>query len=436
MAQDKRGGKGFCPFCGSEFEGGRDECPNCGQDIRQYNDDLGPVLDKIQTVTNIDMKSTKVRVTMSVIIFVVVFAGVLVILENIDLHGNSDADDEPPIEGLVLDIKTNGYMDLTGDFAKGYIKVLPLYEPDLRLQFSLKPGLEDMYTKIMWVVETEKYNENNAKNPFYTKVTKEVSGSSSIYKVIWENVDVGRFIVTADCYKEDGTYDVFEGFATYYGVMDRTYSWTYNGSVNTIKYTMSSDEVRACYAYDLTERIDLQTRGSMADLVVDSQAIENLHLKLKEAYTKNYRYTYDGYADYVLSFVQQCFPFEYDSFNYRVSDYWAYPTETLLWGCGDDEDRAILYCSIMKVAMKDSGRDVALLRLPDSTVAALQLDMSSSFIKDPKMVKGTYHKFTVADTSSNLGLGEIRSIYDIADTGTSLTFSGSEYYIHDLLIVA
>jgi hypothetical protein len=90
----------------------------------------------------------------------------------------------------------------------------------------------------------------------------------------------------------------------------------------------------------------------------------------------------------------------------------------------------------MKVAMKDSGRDVALLRLPDSTVAALQLDMSSSFIKDPKMVKGTYHKFTVADTSSNLGLGEIRSIYDIADTGTSLTFSGSEYYIHDLLIVA
>ena len=80
MANDKRGGKGFCPFCGSEFEGDRDECPNCGQDIRQYNDDLGPVLDRIQTATNIDMKSPKVRITMSIAIFMVVFVAALLVL--------------------------------------------------------------------------------------------------------------------------------------------------------------------------------------------------------------------------------------------------------------------------------------------------------------------------------------------------------------------
>ena len=128
------------------------------------------------------------------------------------------------------------------------------------------------------------------------------------------------------------------------------------------------------------------------------------------------------------AWLQQCFPFEYDSFNYRVDDYWAYPMETILWGCGDDEDIAILYCAIMKDALRDENLEVALLSMPETTIAAVQLDMSSSFIKDPKMIRGLYHMYTVADTSSDLGLGELRSSYDISPDGRTMYFNGTEVH--------
>ena len=428
--RDKRGGKGFCPFCGSEFNGDRDECPNCGQDIRQYNDDLGPVLDKIQTVTNIDMKSTKVRVTMSIVIFLVVFTGVLAVLEFTDSNDSPAVEDPQIPEGLVVEIKSNGYMDLTGDFATGNLEVLPLYEPSLRLQLSLKEGLADDYEKVMWVVETESYNGDYTKNPFYTKVTKERSGPTSIGTVTWEGLRVGRFIVTADCYKEDGTYDVFEGHATYYGQYANTYRWDYGGFRFAVNYTMSADDVMSCLNYDLTERMDLQDKNGMASMVVVDRSIEDLSRALKEAYLSKYSSTQYGYADFVLSFVQSCFPDVYDSFNYRVDDYWAYPKETVFWGCGDSEDRAILYCAIMKNSFNSTGMEISLLHLPETTIAAVNLDMSQSFVKDPKTVRGLYHTYVVADTSSDLDLGLMRSVYDVSEDGRLLYFNGEEVLGH------
>ena len=424
MANDKRGGKGFCPFCGSEFEGDRDECPNCGQDIRQYNDDLGPVLDRIQTATNIDMKSPKVRITMSIAIFMVVFVAALLVLNATDVFNhNTDPEPEPKIEGLVVEVRTNGYLDLTEDFATGELTVVPLYEPELRFQFSLRNDLGQQYYKIMWVVETEAYNKQNAKNPFYSKVTKESSGISPIDTVIWSNVNVGKFTVTADCYRSDGTYDVYEGHGSYYGIFNTSYEWNYSGTRYTFDYSMSSDEVRVCLNYDLTERMDLQNRTTMKDFVTDNQSITDMNLKLKALYSKNYKYTLDRYADFVLSFVQQCFPHVYDSFNYKVNDYWAYPMETILWGCGDDEDRAILYCALIK----DSEMNAAILTLPETTIAAVELDMSSSYIKNPVTVRGLNATYVVADTSSDLGLGEIRPAYEITKDGRALKFNGTDY---------
>jgi len=434
--RDKRGGKGFCPFCGSEFAGGRDECPNCGQDIRRYNDDLGPVLDKIQTVTNIDMKSTKVRVAMSVVIFLVVFTGVLAVLEFTDTNSSIVAEEPQIPEGIVVDIKTNGYLDLTGDFAAGNLEVLPLYEPSLRLQLSLKKGLEEEYEKVMWVVETESYNDNYTKNPFYTKVTKEKNGSTDIGSVTWEGLRVGRFVVTADCYREDGSYDVYEGYGTYYGQYTNTYEWNYGGFKFAVNYTMSADDVMSCLNYDLTERMDLQDKNGMASMVVVDRAIVDLGSALRDSYLSRYSNTQYGYADFVLSFVQNCFPDVYDSFNYRVNDYWAYPKETVFWGCGDNEDRAILYCALMKHTLNSKGIEVALLHLPETTIAALQIDMSQSFVKDPVTVRGLYHTYVVADTSSDLDLGLIRSAYDVSDDGRLLYFNGEEVMGHYGLEIA
>ena len=422
---------GFCPFCNSKFDGDVDICPNCGQDIRQYKDDLGPVLDKIQTVTNIDMKSTKARVGMCILIFILVFAGALVIMDSYDRH-HTEPDPEPVPEGIIVNVTGYGYMDLTGDFASGRMNVIPLYNPDLRLSISLANDLGDRYYRIMWVVETESYNADNPKNPFYMKVTKDRSGSSSIDTVTWENVNVGRFTITADCYTESGECDVFIGNGTFYGSYSTTYEWTYDGRAYSIKYTMSSDDVRTCLNYNLRDRTDMQTTAPMTDFVVGGKAISDLDERLMSAYKRYHDFSPESYADFVLSFVQQCFPFEYDSFNYKVEDYWAYPTETILWGCGDDEDRAILYCAIMEDSESITNEEIgtALIQLPETTIAGITSD--EPIPKGMRFIMYADEGYIVADTGSDLQLGKIRDIYSISDDGTTVYYNGEE--LHDRIV--
>ncbi len=59
-------------------------------------------------------------------------------------------------------------------------------------------------------------------------------------------------------------------------------------------------------------------------------------------------------ANYVLSFVQQCIDYQYDSDFCGKTEYWKYPYETLYDGRGDCEDTTILYCAIMKSMGYDS----------------------------------------------------------------------------------
>ncbi len=426
MATNKRTDKGFCPFCGMSFSGDHDDCPFCGQDLRMYKDDLGPIMGSIQTVTNIDMKSPKVRITMSVVLFLLAFAGALVVFDYYDSHFNTPVEEEEAVipEGLMIGLQSNGYLDLTQDFATQDLKVQPLYDPELKLRFYLGNEHQGKYQKVVWQVTTESFSSTNMKNPFYQKVTKEISESTDIDSVLWENVNIGKFWIIADCYTADGGCDVFMGTGIYYGKLDKSYTWTYNDTKMSFDYTMSSDEVRKCLNVDLTTRMDKQSISSMTDYVIDGQSITDLNNKLKSLYNKNYRFSEAGYADFVLSFIQSCIYDVYDSYNYHVSDFWAYPTETILNGCGDDEDKAILFCSIMK----DAGMNVGIITFPESTIAAVEIDLSDSYIGTyAKTVRELYNRYTVADTDSQLRLGELRSYYDVSEDGT-LYYNGEEIH--------
>ena len=426
MVTKQKSDKGFCPFCGMSFSGDHDDCPFCGQNLKMYKDDLGPIMGSIQTATNIDMKSPKVRITMSVVIFLLAFAGALLVFQYYDANFNTPAEPEEVIipEGLMVELQTGGYLDLTQDFASQDIKVQPLYDPDLKFRFYLNEKYQDNYQKVIWQVTTESYSSTNMKNPFYQKVTKDASETDSIDSVVWDNVGIGKFHITADCYTSEGENIVLMGTGVYYGKLEKSYSWTYNGTKMSFDYTMSSDEVKKCLNMDLTARLDQQSISSVKDYVIDGQSIADLNTKLKSLYNKNYRFSEAGYADFVLSFVQSCFPDIYDSYNYHVPNFWAYPAETILNGCGDDEDRAILFCSILK----DAGLKVGILTFPDSTIAAVEVDLSDSYIGTyAKTVKELYNRYTVADTDSDLRLGELRSYYDISDDGT-LYYNGQEIH--------
>ncbi len=416
--------KGFCPFCGRSFGGDHNVCPFCGQNLKMYKDDLGPIMNSIQTATNIDMKSPKVRITMSVVIFLLAFAGALVIFDYYENNFNSSGEDALVPEGIVIDLQNSGYLDLVDDFANQNIKVLPLYDPELKLSFELNPRYQNNYDRVVWNVMTESYNDTNMKNPFYQKVTKDRMNSDSIYSVTWDNVRVGKFWITAECYSEEKD-DVFVGSGTYYGKMEKTYSWMYNDVPMTFDYTMSADEVKSCLTADLNARLDLQNKSRMTSYITENPAIQDLNNKLLSLYNKNVdkQYTNADYADFVLSFVQSCFPEIFDSFNYRTSDYWAYPTEILFRGCGDDEDRAILYCAIMK----EAGMNVGILSFPEETIAAVEVNLDDSFIGTyAKTVKSSDGIYTVADTSSELRLGELKQYYGISEDGRTLFYNGEE----------
>lgn len=417
MSADKNSEKIFCPFCGRAFSGNYKDCPFCGQDIRQYKDDLGPVLGKIQTATNIDMKSTKVRVTMAAVMFVLVFVGALVVF---DYYEATRAEDPaPPVpEGIIVDLGGNEYLDLMGDFVTQKLSLTPRTESDLTLDISISEDHRGDFTKVIWMVRTDTYN-SNPQTPFFLKVTKEASDGVDVCTVTWNDVTMGAFEVIAECFTEDGESTVFTGNGVHYGKLATSYAWTYGETAYTFDYEMSSADVRECLDVDLKERLKAQSVSSMEDYINDGAAVSDIESKLRSLFYK-VRYTESGYAEFVLSFVQSCFPLEYDSYNYRTEDYWAYPTETLLNGCGDDEDRAILFCSIMRAA----GFGTGIVHLPGTVMAAVSVDLSDSFIQTYAKTQTSGGKqYTVADTGSDLGLGLMRERYDVDNRGR-LTYDG------------
>lgn len=433
MASNKRKGKGFCPFCGMEFSGDHENCPFCGQDLRQYTDDLGPIMESIQTATNIDMKSPKARLGMSIIIFILVFAGALVLFDFYERSQDNvvPEDDDEPIhtDGLMVEVGPNSYLDLTGDFITEDLIMNPVFDPDLKFSIHLNDSYQGRYTKIVWVVQTDSFNSTNTKDPFYQKVTKERGSSSDIYGVTWDNAPMGRFWISAECFINDTSSEVLAGKGIFYGPLTAKYNWTYKDVSLSMEYEMSSDIVKECLSVDLKERVANQSKALMSDYISDSMAVKDLEKNLRSLFTMNFRYSDIDYTDFVLSFVQTCFPDIYDSYNYRVDDFWALPTEIVFTGCGDDEDRAILFCSILKSA----GMKTGVIVLPQTVMAAVLLDIDESpIVQYAERVKGLYGRmFTVADTSSDLGLGLVRPSYDFSDDGMSVRYNGTRILILD-----
>jgi len=404
----------FCPFCGKGYTGDYDICPKCGQNLKPYKDDLNPVLNKIQDATNIDMKSTKARIATVVVLFLIVFTAcfaVITIIDNLP---------EPVPEEHSITV-SNGYIVLNEDFATDAMSVSPMYDPELKLKVELNKSMVSKYNKIVWILKTDEYNGSGAKNPFYLKVSKEKEKDTSIGSVVWGSVRVGGFTITASCYAENGSCTVYEGYGTYHGQLSYECSWTFAGKENRMDVTVPSDAVDACLSYNTAERTNLQMSASMADFVIDDSTISNLNSKLKSTFSKNYEYSDARYADYVLAFVSSCFPNEYDSFLYGVQDYWAYPSETLFKGCGDDEDRAILYASIMKA----DGFRTGLLVLPDRTVSTVAVNTSAKELGyTPLYIKNGSVSYLVADTDSD-GIGLLGAGYS-TDSGKSIMYNGMD----------
>lgn len=76
-----------------------------------------------------------------------------------------------------------------------------------------------------------------------------------------------------------------------------------------------------------------------------------------------------NYASYLLTFVQETVTYADDIKLYGISEYWAFPTETIMRGYGDCEDTAFLCAALFKAA----GFDTAMGLLPGHAMAGVHL---------------------------------------------------------------
>lgn len=178
------------------------------------------------------------------------------------------------------------------------------------------------------------------------------------------------------------------------GTVTRSYEWTQR--VSGITYTYSFDfsyEVEAYLAYAWTETTRHQS-SYLEDsrfAVVDDD-ISRLQTLLAAEYSSVRGATADtgqAYADYLLSFVQCCIDYPdriaetssgtyvLDKTNgsgemslYGVTEYWAYPMETIHHGQGDCEDTSFLLAALYTAA----GYDAGVLTIPNHMVAVVSLD--------------------------------------------------------------
>ena len=119
-----------------------------------------------------------------------------------------------------------------------------------------------------------------------------------------------------------------------------------------------------------------------------------------------------GFADFVLCFVQSCFPSGSDSYIYSQPVYWAFPSETLYKGIGDSGDLAVLTASILRSCGYDAG--IAVIH-GEAFVA-----VSVQEYTDTGGVDGL-HLVRVSEGGTQYYLGQL------TEGRTALGYIGSEY---------
>ena len=88
------------------------------------------------------------------------------------------------------------------------------------------------------------------------------------------------------------------------------------------------------------------------ELVADDPAVQDV-VQYLEPYVDGLTNMQKAWV--VMCFVQDAITYQTDSGQYGVSEYWAYPIETLYSGKGDCEDTAILFCALGSKLGLDTG---------------------------------------------------------------------------------
>lgn len=153
-----------------------------------------------------------------------------------------------------------------------------------------------------------------------------------------------------------------------------TYSWEYLDGKFAFDIPISQEAIVHYRPFDPNSRTLIHYSDCVAyveDIYgVSSKVLDALNAMYKEAFGKDPVPKSQSYADFILAYVQGAFAYEYDATQYGVSEYFAYPVETLFSKKGDCEDTSVLCAMLYELA----GFNTAILIIPEHAMVGVALE--------------------------------------------------------------
>lgn len=410
----------FCTQCGRNLPDGATFCPECGNRIQQNADKsvYSYTLSYQPSPANGKYSLKKIEKA------VIALAVVIVIVYFVFFFGFGDNDDGGSLNGqefyssmetVTAFNEEDGYVvDAVSGFGpedKPYATLFFVendrteeYKISKVLRLALNDEIQNKYDQYSWNIIDETTGLPLTPVPlvksegFVTLYT--ITANSFLYEVTCTN--------TSDSSTESFNFEIKLGFAN-------VYDWKYDGGKFGFGLVMWSGDVVSAVTEEQRLARDLKDYSKCPQFVTDgdpSGKVTEVEEQLRKLYTEAYGHwdKDQDYADFILGYVQAAFLYITDETLYKQNEYFAYPTETLLYMGGDCEDTSILASAIYRAA----GYKTALLMLPAHMMAGVAIedyeepetDFDEEILKDT--VKGTtyYACETTLDTFSPVGISQ------------------------------
>lgn len=325
-------------------------------------------------------------------------------------------DHNPP--DLIIELNNNSQIVLGDDFMDG--SLLATMNAKGQLVITLNEDDSEKYSHYTWVLRDELSN---------TYLKKEKAEP----EMIWVSPSVGAYTAMCYCYilPEDESPDrIYSGSINYQGDKTQHFVWDYDGRSFQIESTITiADQQKYSDKWILPYNV---RSGEVLDaawqMIVTDGSVDMLSKKMLNLFSYNYGPTHPGdyrYADFLLSFVRGV-GFSYDSVNHYRGDYWAFPAETLFNGCGDEEDMAFLYASLLKAA----GYECRLFSMPNTMMVAVMTDntpdivIADGYTRSVIVSEGVEYQICEPYSDPDSHLGTMKDCYGFDSYGMIFYYYG------------
>ncbi len=216
----------------------------------------------------------------------------------------------------------------------------------------------------------------------------------------------------------------------------RSYSWKYDGGYFKFDTVIGFDDTynsSSNYSY-LRPTYDVIKKQTMDDpfspskwsftpeFIVMNEPIQSIADTLGKLYASAYgeKSLDQKYANFLLGYVQICFSYKLDNDLYGYEEYFAFPMQTVYYGCGDCEDTSILAAAVAGAA----GYKTAVFLLPQHATVGIALDTYSR----PRISDGEILSQTVDGVTYYSGETTVDSFQELGVIAKHTTTAGGKDY--------